>query len=137
MCLSVTFRCEEKSISEVEREFQDGSTLFVAARTSVWKQKKSDTFNVSDLPGGKACACGLLGEGSSWETDTWALNSALLPLLRSTVLRFHQVSKGNFTFDAVWSRKEPSSVVKVTITELTTLIDGNRIGTDTRYQVGR
>ena len=136
MCLSVTFRCEEKSINEVEREFQDGSTLCVAAKASTWKQKKTETFNVSDLSGGKACACGLLAEGASCEADVWALNPAMLPLLRSTVSRFHKVSKGSFTFDAAWRRKEPSSVVNVTIKELTSLIEENRIGTDVRYQVG-
>lgn len=136
MCLTVTFRCEEKSISEVEREFQDGSTLCVAAKASAWKQKKSDTFNVSDMSGGKACACGLLGEGANSEADVWALNPAMLPLLRSTVLRFHKVSKGSFAFDAAWRRKEPSSVINVTIKEFTSLIEENRIGTDVRYQVG-
>jgi hypothetical protein len=59
MSIVVTITCPEKvEASRLEREFQDGATLFLLPRRSDYREKKTEAFNISDIQvGGCACGC--------------------------------------------------------------------------------
>jgi hypothetical protein len=135
MCIVVTITCPEKvEASRLEREFQDGATLFLLPRRSDYREKKTEAFNISDIQVG-GCACGLLGEGASWQLDTWNLKSGMLPLLEETIVRLAQHLPGGFTFEAAWEGKDLPQTQSVSVTDLRSNIRENRVSTQTRYQI--
>jgi hypothetical protein len=134
MCLVVTIHFPETTPAIVEQDFLDGSTLFVLGHRAAYPEKKVTTYNISDIQVG-GCACGLLGHGESWETDTWELKAGMLPLLMATIDRVAKHFSNGFSFEASWNGKKPSRAQTVTLAELKKIIRENQVSTNMRYDV--
>jgi hypothetical protein len=135
MCIVVTVTCPEEVVaSKVEKDFHDGATLFVLPHRHHYREKKTSAFSISDMQIG-GCACGLLGEGASWHTDTWNFKPNMLPLLEETITRLAKHFPHGFAFDASWEGKELPQSSNVSVKELRSIIRENRLSTKTRYRV--
>jgi hypothetical protein len=134
MCLVVAIHCCETAPAAVEHDFLDGSTLFVLGHRANYREKKITTFYISDIQVG-GCACGLLGQGESWETGTWVFKPGMLPLLATTIDRVAKHFSKGFSFEASWNGKRPSREQKIALAELLRIIRENQVSTNTRYDV--
>jgi hypothetical protein len=135
MCLSITLKSNEPVQGTIEKQFGDGTTLYIAAHRSTFRQKTTDSFNVSDLPGGKACACGLLGDNADFEGYGWALNENALPLLAETLRRFKKLIPGAFCFATSWSKEPIESVVDLRLDDMLVIVNTNQIAKRTEYRI--
>jgi hypothetical protein len=135
MCLSITLKSNEPVQGAIEKQFGDGTTLYIAANRTIFRQKNTDQFNVSDLPGGKACACGLLGDNADFEGDGWVLNESALPLLEETLKRFKRLVNGAFSFTTSWSKESIESVVDLRLADILVIVNTNQIAKRTEYRI--
>lgn len=77
----------------------------------------------------------LLTDEADWNADFWDFQSNMLPYLAQAVDRFGEVYSGPFRFSALWISDKPNVTIKVSPSELSSLIRANRIGTKTVYLV--
>lgn len=96
--------------------------------TFAWHPRNYEHFEIAP---GRA----LLTDEADWDTDFWDLESNMLPHLAQAVDRFSEAYSGPFRFSALWISDKPNVTIKISVSELTSLIRSNRIGTKTVYLV--
>lgn len=99
------------------------------------KKKWLDKRLFVNLSQEEGCACSLLSDDADWKEPIWKLRGNALPRLAGTLRSLHGMFEAGFEFEAMWINDQIKQRFKVSIDELLTLVNENRIANFTRYIV--
>ena len=97
-----------------------------------WPWSKEKYLNICQ---DGTCACNIITDDASWDSDTWKFNPDLLPPLIESLNEIAQSIKNDFCFEALWSGDKASSEVKMRLDEFIEVVKSNSISTNKSYKI--
>ena len=137
MCLTISV--ELPGIAKKEAELLAGQQL-PSKNLEIQFKGTASMFGrgnplISIAEAGQGCACSMLTDNADWNASTWEFQSALLPLLGSTVAFISERAPNGFIIEAIWAGDKPKKLLEVSLDELHYIVRRNSIATKARYIV--
>jgi hypothetical protein len=135
VCLIVTVRLAERDAArarDIAAAATASGTIEVAAVRRLFRGATRD-LNICEPHQG--CACSMLHDDASWDTDSWLMRPEVLPALACTLATIREHSSDTFMFETLWVGDDVYHERRVSFAELHSIVASGQIGAHTRYTV--